>query len=258
MGILSVTKIHDGLWQFNEKLGENHGVDAYLLTGEKRALLVDALQDVEGVYPEIRKITALPLDVLVEHGHGDHTGPAMREIKDAGGKVYLHPDDLPLLLDDKERHFTRDFFTPIQDGEKLDLGGTVLDIILVSGHTPGSLVALDRKRHWLLSSDTIGSGPFWVQLPHSLALHRVRDNLKALYNELKQYPDLLIYAGHRYQSPNQLGLGYLADTIETLELILDGKLTGTPVEAPAWAAANPWLSVKHKSSLGLVYNPEKL
>jgi hypothetical protein len=86
----------------------------------------------------------------------------------------------------------------------------------------------------------------------------VRDNVKTLYGRVKQYPDLVVYAGHCYQSPNPLGLEYITDTLETIELILDGKITGTPMEPPPRHSGNPWLSVKHKSSLGLVYNPERL
>jgi glyoxylase-like metal-dependent hydrolase (beta-lactamase superfamily II) len=257
MGEVTVTKVQDGIWQFCEDLRENHSVDAWLVTGEKRALLIDALQFAEGVYPKIREITSLPVDVLIEHAHGDHTGPAMKEVKDAGGKVYLHPADIPLGTAGGK--YTADFFTLVQDGQKLDLGGVELELILVPAHTPGSLVALDAKRHILFSSDTIGSGPFWVQIPHSLPLHEIRDNVKALYERLKQYPDLVIYAGHRYQSPTQIGLEYIADTLEAIELILAGKITGTPMQVPPqMKGSNPWLSVTHKSSRGLVYNPEKL
>jgi glyoxylase-like metal-dependent hydrolase (beta-lactamase superfamily II) len=247
------------VWQFCEELGPGHSVDAWLVAGEKRALLIDALQFAAGVYPKIREFSSLQLDLLIEHGHGDHTGPAMGEVKEAGGKVYIHPADISLA--DPEGKYGKDFFSPIEGGAKLDLGGIELEIILLPGHTPGSLVALERERRWLFSSDTIGSGPFWVQLPHSLPLRTVRDNIKALYEDLKQYPDILIYPGHRYQSPGQLGLPYLADTLETIELILAGELRGNPIEVPPHIkafAANPWLSVTHKSSLGLVYNPENL
>jgi glyoxylase-like metal-dependent hydrolase (beta-lactamase superfamily II) len=247
------------VWQFREDLGGDHSVDAWLVAGERRALLIDALQFAEGVYPQIRELTPLPVDVLIEHGHGDHTGPAMREVKDAGGKVYIHPADISLA--DPEDKYGKDFFSPIEDGAKLDLGGISLEVMLVPGHTPGSLAALERKRRWLFSSDTIGSGPFWVQIPHSRPLHEIRDTVRALYDDLKQYPDLLIYPGHHYQSPEQLGLPYIADTLETLELILAGKLSGTPMEIPPHIKAvggGQWLNVWHKSSLGLVYNPENL
>jgi glyoxylase-like metal-dependent hydrolase (beta-lactamase superfamily II) len=260
MGILTVTKINDGLWQFCENLRENHSVDAYLVTGSERALFIDALQDVTGVYPEIKKITPLPVDCIILHGHGDHDGPACREIKDAGGAVYIHPGDIPLAMGERGDRFPQSFFTPIEGGAKIDLGGAELEIFLLPGHTPGSLAAFDRRRHWLFSSDTVGSGPLWVQLPHSMPLHEVRDNLKAFYEGIKQYGDLLIYPGHRYQSPGQIGLPYIADTLETIELILAGKVQGEKMDIPFRIQDQDtvWLSVRHKGSLGLVYNPANL
>jgi glyoxylase-like metal-dependent hydrolase (beta-lactamase superfamily II) len=259
MGSVTVTEVQDGaVWQFCENLGPGHSVDAWLVAGERRALLIDALQFAEGVYPKIRELSSLPVDVLIAHGHGDHTGPVMGEVKEAGGKVYIHSADIPLAAAGK---YPAGFFEPLGDGQIFDLGGVVLEPLVVPGHTPGSLVALERKRRWFFSSDTIGSGPFWVQLPHSSPLHQVRDHVKALYDDVKRYPDLLIYPGHRYQSPGQLGLSYIADTLETLELILAGKLTGTPMEVPPHiksTGGNPWLSVTHKSSVGLVYNPDNL
>jgi glyoxylase-like metal-dependent hydrolase (beta-lactamase superfamily II) len=261
MGTVTVTKRYDaeglGLWRFCEELGPGHSVDAWLVAGEKRALLIDALQFAEGVYPEIRKLSPLPVDVLIAHGHGDHTGPAMGEVKEAGGKVYIHSADIPLVSAGGK--YPASFFDFVEDGQRFDLGGIILEAILVPGHTPGSLAVLERRRQWLFSSDTIGSGPFWIQLPHSSPLHEVRDHVKVLYDELRQYPDLHIYPGHCYQSPGPLGLSYIADTLETIELILAGKLTGTPMEVPPhFKAGNPWLTVRYKSSLGLVYNPENL
>jgi glyoxylase-like metal-dependent hydrolase (beta-lactamase superfamily II) len=259
MGAVKVSREQDGLWQFCEDLGGGHSVDAWLAAGERRALLIDALQFAEGVYSQIRELTSLPVDVLICHGHGDHTGPVMQEVKDAGGKVYIHGADIPLLTAGGK--YSPSFFDPLEDGRGFDLGGIILEALLVPGHTPGSLAVLERRRRWLLSSDTIGSGPFWVQLPHSEPLHAVQDNIRALYEDLKQYPDLRIYPGHRYQSPEPLGLSYITDTLETLELILAGKLRGTPMEIPPHIKAlggAQWLNVKHKGSLGLVYNPENL
>lgn len=254
MSTLRVTKIADGLWQFNEKGDQD--VDAYLLVGSERALLIDALMNCQGVYKAIWEITALPVDALVEHGHLDHCGYAAVEIKDAGGRVYLHPADREIIKGRTVVSFPPDFFTDIQEGARLDLGGIVLDILAMPGHTPGSLMALDRERQWLFSSDSIGSGPFWVQIPGSLPLGKVRDNLARVQGELAPYRDLLIYPGHRSQSPGQLGPGYIADVLETINLVLEGKLTGSPVNfGPFFPDAKDWLNVQHKSCLGLCYNP---
>jgi glyoxylase-like metal-dependent hydrolase (beta-lactamase superfamily II) len=264
MAGVTVTKSQDRgavkVWRICEDLGGGHSVDAWLVAGEKRALLIDALQFATGVEVKIRETLGgqLPLDSLILHGHIDHTGPVMGEIKEAGGAVYIHPADISLA--DPEGKYGKDFFSPIEDGAKLDLGGIELDIILLPGHTPGSLAALDRERHWLFSSDTVGCGGIWAQLPHSLPLHAIRDNFRVFCNKMKPYPDLLIYSGHRYQCPDQ-GLAHVADLLETMELVLEGKIQGTPMEIPPQfkgIAVNPWYHAAYKLCRGLVYNPDNM
>jgi glyoxylase-like metal-dependent hydrolase (beta-lactamase superfamily II) len=265
---VTVTKLQDTgavkVWQFCEDLGAGHSVDAWLVAGKGKAVFIDALQFAEGVESEIRKtlkeagLDTLPVDALILHGHIDHTGPVMGEIKEAGGMVYIHPADI--LLADPEGKHGKDFFTPIEDGAKIDLGGIELDIILLPGHTPGSLVALDRERRWLFSSDTVGCGGIWVQLPHSLPLHTIRDNFRVFCDQMKQYPDLLVYSGHRYQCPDQ-GLPHVVDLLETMELVLEGKIPGIPMEIPPQMksiAENPWYHAAHKLCRGLVYNPNNM
>jgi glyoxylase-like metal-dependent hydrolase (beta-lactamase superfamily II) len=268
MAGVRVTRLRDNgaakVWRFCEDLGGGHSVDAWLVAGEKRALLIDALQFAEGVEVKIREtlmeagLNTLTLDILVLHGHIDHTGPVMGEIKESGGMVYIHPADI--FLANPEGKYDKDFFTPIEDGAKFDLGGIVLDIILLPGHTPGSLAALDRERRWLFSSDTVGCGGIWVQLPHSLPLHTIRDNFEAFCGQMKQYPDLLIYSGHRYQCPDQ-GLPHVIDLLETMELVLAGKIPRVPMEIPPplkHIAVNPWYWAAHKLCRGLVYNPDNM
>ncbi|MDR0642805.1 MAG: MBL fold metallo-hydrolase [Treponema sp.] len=268
MSGVTVTKIQDTggakVWQFCEDLGGGHSVDAWLVAGRGKAVFIDALQFAEGIAAKIREtlkgagLDALPVDALILHGHIDHTGPAMGEIKKAGGTVYIHPADISLANPDGK--YGKDFFTPIRDGVILDLDGIKLDIILLPGHTPGSLAALDRERHWLFSSDTVGCGGIWVQLPHSLPLHTIRDNFKVFCDRMKQYPDLLVYSGHRYQCPDQ-GLPHIADLLETMELVLEGKIRGTPMEIPPpmkAIAENPWYHAAHKLCRGLVYNPDNM
>ena len=68
----SVGKIGPDLFQFNEQNEYGPYVDAYMILGTKRAVIVDALQDAEDLYQRVRQITDLPFDLLLTHGHGDH------------------------------------------------------------------------------------------------------------------------------------------------------------------------------------------
>ncbi|GHV67245.1 MBL fold metallo-hydrolase [Spirochaetia bacterium] len=256
MNVLSVEKLEDELYRFEEV--SDNCVDAYFIVGEKRALMIDALQSVEGLYQKAREITPLPIDVVIAHGHGDHCGPGIREFKEAGCGIYMDRRDEPVLAEMGRGPFPKDFFTELKGIRQFDLGLTILDVIPLSGHTPGSVMLLDRQRRRLFSSDSIGSGPIWMQLSHSLPLHVFRDNLKPVYEDLQKYRDLVIFCGHRKQSPNPLSLEYLGDVLETAELILSNKETGESQSIHYGNLPMNFLSLKHKSMLGFCYDPAKL
>jgi glyoxylase-like metal-dependent hydrolase (beta-lactamase superfamily II) len=255
MNSLSVEKLDSGLYRF-EELSCNC-VDAYFVIGEKRAIMIDALQSVTGMYEKAREITGLSIDVIIAHGHGDHCGPAAREFRQAGCTVYMDKRDEPVLAEMGDGSFPTDFFTELRGIKQFDLGGTVLDLIPLPGHTPGSVMLLDRERRRLFSSDSIGSGPIWIQLSHSLPLSEYHDNLKKVYEEFKQYPDISIFCGHHKQSPQSLGAAYIADVLETSELILSGREKGEPQSIHYENFQMDFLVLKHKSMLGFCYNPDK-
>ena len=63
----TVEQLAPGFWRFNEGMGDNPYVDAYLLVGNKRAAFIDALQSEQpkSLAEQIRDITDLPVDVLI-------------------------------------------------------------------------------------------------------------------------------------------------------------------------------------------------
>jgi glyoxylase-like metal-dependent hydrolase (beta-lactamase superfamily II) len=255
---LKVKKIEDNIYWFNE-ITERQNVDAYLVIGTAKALMIDCLMEATGVYAKTRELTSLPVDLLVTHGHGDHCGKSVQEFKDAGCTIYMDLADLPLLVQ-RGREFPKGFFAAIDPaGGCFDLGGVTLEVIHFPGHTPGSVVVLDRKRHILFSSDGAGAGIIWLWLPASLSLHEFRDNIKALYDELKQYPDLRIYPGHRHQEPDKpLGLKYLDDVYETAKRVISGELTGQLVNHNLHDRQVEFYKTGYKSMYGFCYNPANL
>jgi glyoxylase-like metal-dependent hydrolase (beta-lactamase superfamily II) len=256
MNTLSIEKLASGLYRF-EELSDNC-VGAYFVIGETRAIMIDALQSVTGMYEKAREITGLPIDVIIAHGHGDHCGPAVVEFRQAGCTVYMDKRDELVLAEMGDAPFPAGFFTELRGIKQFDLGGTVLELLPLPGHTPGSVMLFDRERRWLFSSDSVGSGPIWMQLSHSLPLSEYRDNLKKVYWELKQYPDISIFCGHRKQSPQPLDTAYIADVLETAELILSGREKGEPQSIHYENLEMDFLVLKHKSMLGFCYNPDRL
>lgn len=249
-------KISENIWQFNEAGESGPYVDAYLIVGEKKALLVDALQTETGLYEEIRGITDKPLSVFVTHGHLDHAGVAVRELHGAGVPIYMSSKDFDLLKGMTDYGAERDWFLDLKPGMVFDLGGFCFHTLSLNGHTQGSVAALDYENQLLFSGDGIGSGHFWMQLPGCSALSIFRGELKALHQETKKCPDLKIYPGHRNQSPVQLTGQYVEDTLFLTDGLLDGTLKGEPLSIPWRNGTMECFHIGHGQMVNFCYDPD--
>lgn len=147
----------------------------YLLVGQREALLIDAgcgICDLAGV---IAGLTDKPYRVALTHGHFDHAGGI-----GGFGQVYLHEADRPMVLAlDHEAlcGFADSFgkaggysvydysplsikpitsfpeFAGLRDGDRFDLGGRVVEIHEIPGHTPGGVSFLDINNRIIFSGD---------------------------------------------------------------------------------------------------------
>lgn len=51
---------------------------------------------------------------------------------------------------------------PLWEGEHLRCGGFDLEVVLIPGHTPGSIALLDEKKRLLISGDSVQSGTVYL------------------------------------------------------------------------------------------------
>lgn len=126
--------------------------NAYLVVGEERALLFDLAVNEPGVRDYTQALAGRPLQLVLSHGHPDHTS-YLNEFTD----VWMHAADEKLIREGMlgvppvdpcpTMHF-------LQDGDSIDLGGRVLVVFNIPGHSPGSILLLDRQAKVLLSGDT--------------------------------------------------------------------------------------------------------
>ena len=136
------------------------GVHCFLVEGRDKALLIDTMTGLRGLPAFVATLTDLPVEVALTHGHMDHAGGVFEF-----GRCYIHPADIPMLdgrtlparvgyvrgqLPPGEAPEASAFvpdgpveFVPLKAGNKLDLGGRVLEVLHVPGHTRGSLCYLD-------------------------------------------------------------------------------------------------------------------
>ena len=250
-------QIREDVWQFTE--GEKpYDVNAYLIIGERSALLVDALQSETGILEEIRKLTDKPLEVFLTHGHSDHAGPAVLEFRGAGIPVYMNRRDDEMLSGRDGYGPDMDWLADLEPGHVFDLGGYRFEILPVEGQTRGSMAALDKEHGLLFSGDSIGSGNFWMQLPGCSPLHVFRNDLEKLAAACAECPELLVFPGHRSQSPVQLTGQYVQDTLYLTNGLLDGSMKGEPETMPWNNREMKYAKIGYGQMVSYCYNPDNL
>jgi glyoxylase-like metal-dependent hydrolase (beta-lactamase superfamily II) len=79
----------------------------------------------------------------------------------------------------------------VRDGDMLDLGDRVFEVLHVPGHSPGSIALWERKSGVLFSGDAIYDGPLLYDLPGS-SLHDYARTLR----RLRELDVTVVHAGH--------------------------------------------------------------
>ena len=133
-----IIQINENSWRI-----EDHGVRFFLLTGTEKALLIDSGMQVHNAKEIAESLTDLPLSLLNTHADMDHTG-SNEEFEE----FYMHPAE-------KENYQKSGTIIPVMEGDEIDLGGRLLRIIHLPGHTAGSIAVLDVTNRVLISGDPV-------------------------------------------------------------------------------------------------------
>ena len=211
MEYFTIYKYNDTLYQIKDALG----VLSTLIIGSDKALLFDTGYGIGNLKEEVEKITTKPLIVVNSHGHMDHAcGNYLFE------KVYIHPDDIKLFTEhngierrkrnlvnvkninklpegfDEEGYLHQGVgnLVPLYEGDVFDLGGIKLEVIMMRGHTSGSIALYNKEEKYLLVGDA--TCPFvWLFLKESLPVHVY---IKSLQETLKlDFDNFLVGHGAR-------------------------------------------------------------
>jgi hydroxyacylglutathione hydrolase len=137
--------------------GRGYDSNIWIFTGD-HPFAVDAgtgtLQD--EVVAAIHELGITRLDALVlTHAHYDHVGGAAGLAEAMGGcDVYVHPDAVEPLAKGMSAYTGATMFAatqtrvdckPLDDGQVLDLGGTVWTVTELPGHHPSCLILTDPR-----------------------------------------------------------------------------------------------------------------
>lgn len=173
----------------------------YIVEGEKRAMLIDTGTKCEALDAVVRKITGKPLDVVVTHLHPDHAGNI--GYFDA---IYLHPADTVLVHEYLQYKGKINY---MKDGHIFDLGGTKLEVALMRGHTPGSVVLLNRATGDCFSGDAFGSGQVWLQLEPHVPMSEYAKTCERMEQLMDKGGIKYIWCGHYPYVKSYFGIDYI-------------------------------------------------
>ena len=162
---------------------------SYLIVGTRSALLFDTGLGMVPLRPVVERLTALPVRVLNSHTHYDHVGgnAEFREVL-ARDTPYTHRNQAgfphkevageaapgsfcgaPPAGLDTATYRTRAWRAArrVGDGDTLDLGGRILEVLAVPGHTPDATALLDRGNGLLFTGDTYYDAHVWLFVPET-------------------------------------------------------------------------------------------
>lgn len=243
---LTITKLEEHTWVI--ETADN--TTMYLLEGDEKAMLIDTGTKCENLDSVVHIVTPKPLTVVLTHIHPDHAG----NIK-YFDEIYYHPADSVLMgMFNFDFHGKANF---IKDGDQFDLGNRPIDIKHMPGHTPGSVVLLDKNHSICYTGDAFGSEVVWLQLQPHLPIQTYINSCKKM-EELMDDGITKIYYGHYPYIKHPFGKDYIKKMRTLAEKLLDGtapKAQEFPVKIPE-GAKDPMITTL--DGVSIVFDPTNL
>lgn len=165
----------------------------YIIEGNEKAVLLDAGTHIPKLDKIVAKITDKPVSLLLTHGHGDHVGAA-----GCFDELWMNTEDKGMIRNYKGT------IHHIENGQRFDLGGRVLEAFYTPGHTPGSVTFLEVGTDTGYSGDAFGNGNLLVMGEFKTLIKTCRES----YDYFSENGYTKFYNGH-----------FWGENFETLERI---------------------------------------
>jgi glyoxylase-like metal-dependent hydrolase (beta-lactamase superfamily II) len=207
----AVTQVHKNIYALAE-FSHWEQVVSYLVIDKKNAFLIDAGMGYQSIYNVVKKITALPITVLLSHAHWDHIGGVADFEKvfvfdDKFEKESLKKGFLSTQITElSDPNMFSDGYQPIKynssgtqnfetfsHSQMIHSDNFNIKVVHTPGHTPGSVCFYIPELDVLFTGDSLYPGPLYAQLPES-NIHDFIFSMKRLSKLSK--PHLLILPGH--------------------------------------------------------------
>jgi hydroxyacylglutathione hydrolase len=214
--VYEVIKLTDNSWRIEENM-----VRAFLFEGADRALLVDTGFGTGNIRKIVEDITPKPVMLVNTHADPDHTGCNV-----LFEKAFMHPSEYPYYFENKANEAV---VSPLWDGDIIDLGTRIFEVLLIPGHTPGSMALLDRANRIILPGDSISAAPIFM-FGKIRSLQAYIHSMERLKKMIKSFDS--IYPSH---GPFPIGPELIEKLIAGAWKLMRGELEGgdPPFELPA-------------------------
>ena len=209
---LEAVKIDDGTYSI-----EDNGVRCLLIIGSERALLVDTgFGTAGGLRAIVESLTDKPVILVNSHADGDHIGG-----NNEFDAAHMHPSEMPYYFQNAKPGAQ---VVPLWDGDVINLGKRSFEVILIPGHTPGSIALLDRENRFIISGDSISAGPVFM-FGEARNIHAYIASMEKLLDMSGAFNN--IYPAH---GPFPIESVYIKKALTAANKLLAGELT--PEEPP--------------------------
>lgn len=162
------TKIRENIWQIEEE----NGVCCTLIKGSEMAILVDTGYGHRNLRAFVEKNISTPYIVINSHGHPDHIGG-----NHWFDEVYAIKKEWDVIKHFEEPGNRTYELKELQVDSHISLGDIQVDVVLLEGHTKGSIGLLVLEEQLLIAGDALNEG-LWLFNYGSLSMKKLYETMQ--------------------------------------------------------------------------------
>lgn len=263
-----VKEVYENIYKIKVVLPNNplQALNSYVIKGEDKSLIIDTgfnqKESRDALFDGLKElgINIEDTELFITHLHADHSGMA-NIFEEAGVDIYTSKvdgdlvnemtkdswwerfDEYKVLFDlEKDNTTFREHpgykyslkipidFNHLEEGEKIEIGGYVFELISLPGHTPGQMGLYERKHKLFFCGDHILD-----RITPNIGFWGLEDNtLGTYFNSLNKVYDFdidYLFTSHRSilrdskKRIDELFLHHKERLNEILEVLEEGELT---------------------------------